>query len=63
MRHTLRTLAAGSLALVLSASAALAAPAPFKIDTSHSLVGFKIRHFTKQTKVYSNKKQNNKKNK
>ena len=41
-----RLIALGAvLLLVVSATAALAEPRPFRIDPNHSLVGFNIRHF------------------
>lgn len=49
MKHVLRPVLA-SLALMVVASAALAAPAKFSIDKTHSEVGFDVRHFF--TKVH-----------
>lgn len=49
MKHVLRP-AFASLALLVVASAALAAPAKYTIDKTHTEVGFDVRHFF--TKVH-----------
>lgn len=49
MKHVLRPVLA-SLALLVVASAAFAAPAKFTIDKSHTEIGFDVRHFF--TKVH-----------